>query len=116
LNPVEVAENVATLDHITHGRLLLGVAIGYREQELETAGLIRKDRGPKLEESIQLMKRLWSGEEVTFRGKYVNVTKGRMGFIPHKIRGIEGLRAILARAAALEATARRETPAGRETA
>jgi len=44
------------------------------------------------------------------------VTKGRMGFIPHKIRGIEGLRAILARAAALEATARRETPAGRETA
>jgi len=80
LNPVEVAENVATLDHITHGRLLLGVAIGYREQELETIGLTRKDRAPKLEESIQLMKRLWSGEEVTFAGRYTRVTKGRMGF------------------------------------
>jgi len=35
LNPVEVAENVATLDHVTHGRLVLGVSIGYRERELE---------------------------------------------------------------------------------
>ncbi|MGH9784312.1 MAG: LLM class flavin-dependent oxidoreductase [Terriglobia bacterium] len=84
LNPVEVAENVATLDHITRGRLLLGVAIGSREKELETVGLTRKDRAPKLEESIQLLKRLWSGEEVTFQGKYVNVTKGRMGFTPYQ--------------------------------
>jgi heterodisulfide reductase subunit C len=44
------------------------------------------------------------------------VTKGRMGFIPHKIRGIDGLRAILARADELEAAAGRDTPAGRETA
>lgn len=84
LNPVEVAENVATLDHITHGRLLLGVAIGYREKELETVGLGRKDRAPKLEESILLMKRLWAGEEVTFEGKYTKVTKGRMGFTPYQ--------------------------------
>lgn len=84
LNPVEVAENVATLDHITHGRLLLGVAIGYREQELETVGLTRKDRTAKLEESIQLMKRLWAGEEVTFSGKYTKITKGRMGFTPYQ--------------------------------
>jgi alkanesulfonate monooxygenase SsuD/methylene tetrahydromethanopterin reductase-like flavin-dependent oxidoreductase (luciferase family) len=81
---VEVAENVATLDHITHGRLLLGVAIGYREKELETVGLARKDRAPKLEESILLIKRLWAGEEVTFEGKYTKVTKGRMGFAPYQ--------------------------------
>ena len=59
LNPVDVAENVATLDHITHGRLVLGIAIGYREQELEAAGLTRKDRAAKLQESLQIMKRLW---------------------------------------------------------
>ena len=66
LNAVDVAENVATLDHITHGRLDLGVAIGYREKELAAAGLTRKDRVPKLEESLALMKRLWRGDEVTF--------------------------------------------------
>jgi alkanesulfonate monooxygenase SsuD/methylene tetrahydromethanopterin reductase-like flavin-dependent oxidoreductase (luciferase family) len=82
LNAVEVAENVATLDHICHGRLDVGVAIGYREAELEAAGLARKDRTRKLEESLAVMKRLWSGEEVTFRGAYARVSAGRMGFTP----------------------------------
>src|SRR5712692_1180067 len=56
LSPVEVAENVATLDHLCHGRLTVGVAVGYREVELEAAGLSRKDRARKVEESIALMK------------------------------------------------------------
>ncbi len=84
LNAVETAENVATLDHIAHGRLDVGVAIGYRDKELEAAGLTRKDRGPKLEESLALMKRLWSGEEVTFEGTYTRVTRGRIGFTPYQ--------------------------------
>jgi alkanesulfonate monooxygenase SsuD/methylene tetrahydromethanopterin reductase-like flavin-dependent oxidoreductase (luciferase family) len=75
---------VATLDHICHGRLDVGVAIGYREAELETAGLARRDRVAKLEESIALMKRLWTGQPVTFRGRYAAVTAGRMGFAPHQ--------------------------------
>src|SRR5215831_19026736 len=84
LNAVDVAENVATLDHICHGRLDVGVAIGYREKELEAAGQTRRDRVPKLEESLILMKLLWSGEEVTFPGKYVRLTAARMGFRPYQ--------------------------------
>jgi alkanesulfonate monooxygenase SsuD/methylene tetrahydromethanopterin reductase-like flavin-dependent oxidoreductase (luciferase family) len=76
LNPVEVAENVATLDHLTHGRLTVGVSIGYRETELAAAGVTRRDRGPKLEESLALMKRLWSGQEAY---------GGRMGFAPFQV-------------------------------
>ena len=82
LNPVDVAENVVTLDHITHGRLDLGVAIGYRERELEAAGLGRKDRVPKLEESLAVMKRLWAGEEVTYEGTYIRMAGARLGFGP----------------------------------
>jgi len=82
LNAVETAESVATLDAISHGRLTLGVAIGYREAELEAVGLRRKDRVPKLEESLALMKQLWTGEEVTFAGRYAQVTKLRMGLTP----------------------------------
>jgi alkanesulfonate monooxygenase SsuD/methylene tetrahydromethanopterin reductase-like flavin-dependent oxidoreductase (luciferase family) len=82
LNPVDVAENVATLDHITHGRLDLGVAIGYREKELAAAGLTRKDRVPKLEESLTLMKQLWRGDDVTFEGAYTTVTGARLGLMP----------------------------------
>lgn len=82
VNAIEAAENVATLDHITHGRLDVGVSIGYREKELETVGLAREDRVPKLEESLVLIKRLWAGEDVTFEGRYARVTAGRMGFRP----------------------------------
>lgn len=84
LNPVDVAENIATLDHITHGRLDVGVAIGYREKELTAAGLTRKDRVPKLEESLEVMKRLWRGDEVTFEGKYTTLSGVRMGFTPYQ--------------------------------
>ena len=84
LNAVDVAENVATLDHITHGRLDVGVAIGYRERELEAARLTRKDRVAKLEESLDVMKRLWRGDDVTVDGRYTTLTAVRMGFTPHQ--------------------------------
>src|SRR3989441_10986520 len=82
VNAVEAAENVATLDHICHGRLDVGVAIGYREKELEAAGLGRKDRAPKLEESLSVMKRLWRGEDVTYEGTYTKLTRARLGLPP----------------------------------
>jgi alkanesulfonate monooxygenase SsuD/methylene tetrahydromethanopterin reductase-like flavin-dependent oxidoreductase (luciferase family) len=83
-NAVDMAETIATLDQISHGRLIAGFSIGYREQELEAVGLSRKDRVPKLEESIDLMKQLWTGEEVTFEGRYTSVINGRMGFTPYQ--------------------------------
>jgi alkanesulfonate monooxygenase SsuD/methylene tetrahydromethanopterin reductase-like flavin-dependent oxidoreductase (luciferase family) len=82
VNPVETAETAATVDMISHGRLTLGVAIGYRQAELEAVGLTRKDRVPKLEESLALMKQLWSGEEVHFAGRYCQVNGLRMGLTP----------------------------------
>jgi alkanesulfonate monooxygenase SsuD/methylene tetrahydromethanopterin reductase-like flavin-dependent oxidoreductase (luciferase family) len=81
-NAVVVAEEVATLDHTCRGRLTLGVAIGYRDAELEAVGITRKDRVGRMEESLELMRRLWSGEEVTHAGTYFGVTKARMGFTP----------------------------------
>jgi alkanesulfonate monooxygenase SsuD/methylene tetrahydromethanopterin reductase-like flavin-dependent oxidoreductase (luciferase family) len=84
LNPVEVAENVATLDHLCHGRLTVGVSIGYRENELQAAGLVRRDRVPKFTESIGVMKRLWAGETVTHRGRYIRLEQARLGFTPYQ--------------------------------
>ncbi|HEX2437743.1 MAG TPA: LLM class flavin-dependent oxidoreductase [Methylomirabilota bacterium] len=82
LNAIEVAESVATLDHISHGRLDVGVAIGYRELELAAAGLARADRVVRLTEAIELMKRLWRGETVTVKGRDGRAESGRLGFGP----------------------------------
>ena len=84
LSAVDVAENVATLDHLTHGRLDVGVAIGYREAELRAAGLTRADRVRKLEESLELMKRLWRGESVSAEGDYTRLTGARLGLLPRQ--------------------------------
>jgi alkanesulfonate monooxygenase SsuD/methylene tetrahydromethanopterin reductase-like flavin-dependent oxidoreductase (luciferase family) len=81
-NPLQVAEDVATLDQISKGRFTLGVGIGYRETELEAVGATRKDRVPRLTESIELMKKLWTGEEISFEGKYWTVHEAQMGFTP----------------------------------
>ncbi len=81
-NPLQVAEDTATLDHISKGRFVMGAGLGYRDTELEAVGATRKDRVPRLTESIELMKRLWTGEEIDFEGKYWTVHKAKMGFVP----------------------------------
>ncbi len=81
-NPVDIAHQVATLDHISHGRLDFGIGIGYQESELEAAGATRKERVSRLQESLDLMKQLWTGEEISMRGRYWSVTRGRMGYVP----------------------------------
>jgi len=81
-NPIQVAESAATLDHISKGRFTLGVGIGYRETELQAVGAKRSDRVPRFTESLDIMRKLWTGEEVSYEGKYWQVNGARMGFTP----------------------------------
>ncbi len=81
-NPVDIAEQVVTLDHISDGRFILGLGLGYREKELEAFGTNRRDRVSRFEESIELMKQLWTGEEVTFEGKHWQVHEARIALTP----------------------------------
>jgi alkanesulfonate monooxygenase SsuD/methylene tetrahydromethanopterin reductase-like flavin-dependent oxidoreductase (luciferase family) len=77
-NPVEVAEDTATLDLISRGRFDLGVALGYRRGEFEDQGISRRNRGARLEESLDVVRRLLSGETVTLDGKFSKLTKLRI--------------------------------------
>ena len=78
-NPVDIAEQTATLDQISNGRFTLGVGLGYVEKELEAFGTNRAERVSRLEESIALMKELWTGEEVNHEGQHWTVRGGRLG-------------------------------------
>jgi alkanesulfonate monooxygenase SsuD/methylene tetrahydromethanopterin reductase-like flavin-dependent oxidoreductase (luciferase family) len=77
LNPVQVAEDVATLDHICAGRLIFGVGLGYRAEEFEAAGARMSERVARFEEGLGLMKRLWADDEVTHHGRFYRVTGAR---------------------------------------
>jgi alkanesulfonate monooxygenase SsuD/methylene tetrahydromethanopterin reductase-like flavin-dependent oxidoreductase (luciferase family) len=69
-HPVLLAEEIATLDVVTEGRLVFGVGLGYRPEEFGYLDVPFRERAARLEESLQLMKRLWTEEEVDFRGRF----------------------------------------------
>jgi alkanesulfonate monooxygenase SsuD/methylene tetrahydromethanopterin reductase-like flavin-dependent oxidoreductase (luciferase family) len=73
VNPVEVAESVATLDALTGGRAVLGVGLGYSDHEFAAFGVDRRERVPRFEEGIELIKALWSHEPVAHHGRYFTV-------------------------------------------
>ena len=74
-NPVELAESVATMDAIYEGRFIFGISLGYHDQEYMTFGVERRARVQRMREALELMKRLWTEDEVEFHGKYYQVPK-----------------------------------------
>ncbi len=69
-HPVDMAEQVATLDALTNGRFIFGVGLGYEKEEFDAFGLEVGERVGRFEESLELMKRLWTEDEVNFEGKH----------------------------------------------
>jgi alkanesulfonate monooxygenase SsuD/methylene tetrahydromethanopterin reductase-like flavin-dependent oxidoreductase (luciferase family) len=81
-HPVDIASQVATLDAITGGRFKFGCGLGYRPIEFEIFGVERKHRAPIFEESLELMVRLWSGEEVHHEGRFFRLDGERLSCLP----------------------------------
>ena len=69
-NPIRLAKVAATLDVLSKGRLMLGVGVGVIEEELEAMGSSFEDRGAISDETIAIMKELWTKEDPSFQGKY----------------------------------------------
>ena len=76
-HPVRLAEDVAMLDVMSAGRVTLGVAIGYKPDEFALYGVPLEKRGARFEEQLAIMKGLWTGERVSFKGAYYTV-EGRL--------------------------------------
>ena len=73
-HPVDVAEQIATLDIICSGRFIFGVGLGYEDEEFRAFGIDRRNRVPRFEESLEIIKRLWTEERVTFQGKHFQLS------------------------------------------
>jgi alkanesulfonate monooxygenase SsuD/methylene tetrahydromethanopterin reductase-like flavin-dependent oxidoreductase (luciferase family) len=69
-HPVLLAEEIATLDVVTEGRLVFGVGLGYRPEEFGYLDVPFRERAARLEESLLLMQQLWTEDEVDFHGRF----------------------------------------------
>jgi len=82
LNPVHVAEETATLDVLTGGNYILGVGLGYRQPEFDAFGISLSERAPRFNESITLMRRLWTEERVSHQGRFYTVNDAGIAVKP----------------------------------
>ena len=71
-NPAVLAKEVATLDDLSGGRVLLGIGVGWLKEEFEALGVPFEGRGERTEEYIEVMRKLWAENNVTHDGKHVS--------------------------------------------
>lgn len=72
-HPVDVAESIATLDVICGGRFIFGVGLGYRDVEFDAFGIPRGRRLSRFLEALEVVKRLWTQDSVTFHGEHFHL-------------------------------------------
>jgi alkanesulfonate monooxygenase SsuD/methylene tetrahydromethanopterin reductase-like flavin-dependent oxidoreductase (luciferase family) len=85
-HPVEVAEELATLDVISGGRLIAGFGLGYRDPEFAAFGVPRGERVARFEEYLKVIKLLWTGEPVHFDGRFVQLDGQQIALRPLQSR------------------------------
>jgi alkanesulfonate monooxygenase SsuD/methylene tetrahydromethanopterin reductase-like flavin-dependent oxidoreductase (luciferase family) len=68
-HPVRLAERVANLDVLAGGRFVLGAGLGYRPTEFDALGVDRSRRVPRLVEGLEIARRLWTEDRVSYHGE-----------------------------------------------
>ena len=81
-HPIRLAENTATIDQLSGGRLILGLGAGYRREEFAATGVERATRWSRLAETVDLVEALWTGEPVDHRGDAFEVRGQRISVAP----------------------------------
>ena len=69
-NPVRVAEQVATIDQLSGGRISLGVGLGWWPLEYDVHGSDFRQRGARMEEALEILRLVWTHEETAFDGRF----------------------------------------------
>ena len=72
-NPVVLAKQLASIDAMSAGRLLLGVGAGWMAEEFEVLEIPFADRGRRLDELLTVLRRCWTGEPGPFTGHYYHI-------------------------------------------
>ncbi|MEU8108542.1 TIGR03619 family F420-dependent LLM class oxidoreductase [Nonomuraea muscovyensis] len=82
--PVLLARSLASLDLISHGRLDVGLGLGWLGDEYTATGVPWRGKGPRLEETLDLLETLWSAEVVAHEGPLWTVPPCRVDLKPHQ--------------------------------
>ena len=80
--PLDIAEQLATLDVMSGGRLVFGAGLGYREVEFRGFGTTQSERVQRLEENLAAIKRLWLEDKVSMKGSHFELIDATLSLKP----------------------------------
>ena len=81
-HPLPLAKELATLQNLSHGRLILGAGVGWLEDEFAALGVPFRERGRRMDEGIAMMRAVWSQDPVTFEATYIPAVIEKMRTLP----------------------------------
>lgn len=87
-HPLPLAKELATLQNLSNGRLILGAGVGWLEKEFEALGVPFKERGRRMDEGIAMMRAVWSQDPVTFEAKWIPAKIESMRAQPQPVKPI----------------------------
>jgi probable F420-dependent oxidoreductase len=87
-DPLRLAEDAAVVDQLSGGRLILGLGIGWREEEFRMFGVPRSERARRTEETIEVLRRAWTGRRFSFEGRAFHYDRVKVTPPPAREGGI----------------------------
>jgi probable F420-dependent oxidoreductase len=87
-HPLLLAKELATLDSLCGGRLLLGAGVGWLREEAEALGTEWASRGRRLDEYLAVLRRVWTKDETSYHGPFVHFDGIRLDPKPARAAGI----------------------------
>jgi probable F420-dependent oxidoreductase len=81
-HPLHAAKELAELDRLSDGRLIAGLAAGSNAREFARFGIPFEERGARLDEGLEIVLRLWTGEPVTHEGRFYQIHDATLGPAP----------------------------------
>lgn len=87
-DPIRLAEDAAVVDQLSGGRLILGLGIAWREEEFRTFGVPRRERAGRTEETIEILRRAWTGERFSYEGSVFRYDRVKVTPAPARAGGV----------------------------
>jgi probable F420-dependent oxidoreductase len=83
-HPLYWTRVAVSIERLSRGRLIMGVGVGWMQEEFEAQGISFKDRGRMTDEQLQIISRLWTEEHISFNGQFYNFQD--LAFYPKPIQ------------------------------
>jgi probable F420-dependent oxidoreductase len=87
-HPLPLAKELATLQNLSEGRLILGAGVGWLQAEFAALGVPFRERGRRMDEGIAIMRAVWSRDPVTFSARHIPAVIEEMRMLPQPVKPI----------------------------